>query len=390
MSNKLVITDYNAKTLYAYIEDNLLTELSFEGSLGVLGNVYVGRVDNIVKNLNAAFVEIENKVLCYYSLDDKHIFLNKKNTDKLVIGDLILVQVNKDAIKTKNPMATANITLNGKYIVLDNSIGKIGVSNKITNPERKSELNNLAKEYIDNNYGAILRTDCKDANNEDIIMEINKLQAEMNAIFHKANHLKAHQLVYSKHPAIKFINEYSSNSIDEILTDDNDLYNSLIEYYSENNNDIYNKIKLYKDDLLGLKALYNINKQVDDALKKKVWLKSGGYLIIEQTEAMVVIDVNTGKSIDKKKKSENVFKVNVEAAIEIGKQLRLRNLSGIIIIDFINMDNNEYVDELIKTLKQVINRDKVKTTFVDITKLNLVEITRKKIKKSIAEQLLDI
>lgn len=389
MKNKLIITDYNNKTLYAYIEDTMLTELSFEGSSSILGNIYVARVQNIVKNLNAAFVEIEKGILCYYSIDQKHIFLNNKNNDKLVIGDLILVQIEKDAIKTKNAVATANISISGKYIVLDMS-GNIGVSNKIQNTNSINILKGLATNLIaDTRYGIILRTVCENTNEDYITAEIKSFVDILSNILTKASHLCYGQLVYAKNTDIKHIEEYGSLAIDEIIVDSPTTYNSLKEYYNEYDIETSNKIILYIDSMLSLNALYNLNKQIEDALKKNVWLKSGGYLVIEPTEAMVVIDVNTGKSTAKKNREENFYKVNVEAAIEIAKQLRLRNLSGIILIDFINMRSNYHKNKLISILSSELKKDKIQTFYIDTTKLDLVEVTRKKTRGTIFQQLKD-
>ncbi len=386
MANKLIITDFHQKILYAYIEDNNLTELSLEGSSSILGSICVGTVENIVKNINAAFVRINSDNLCYYPLDNQHIFLNKKNNQTLVIGDQILVQVNKEGIKTKNPMVTGNISLTGKYCVLDLTSGFIGISNKITDKDKIIYYKELVSKHLQEGRGVIVRTGAISVSDEELIEEIVELNHLMDSILEKSKYVSGQQIIYKKANYISYINGFSMNSIDEIITDVQDVYNELRLCYEKNDIKMLDKLKYYEDDY-SLKLLYNLSRELDNVTKKKVWLKSGAYLIIEQTEAMVVIDVNTGKSISKKSKDEHFFKVNVEAALEISRQLRLRNLSGIIIIDFINMGTDNHKEELINYLKSLIAKDKVKTTFVDITKLNLVELTRKKIKKTVLEQI---
>lgn len=386
MANKLIITDFHQKILYAYIEDNNLTELSLEGSSSILGSICVGTVENIVKNINAAFVRINSDNLCYYPLDNQHIFLNKKNNQTLVIGDQILVQVNKEGIKTKNPMVTGNISLTGKYCVLDLTSGFIGISNKITDKDKIIYYKELVSKHLQEGRGVIVRTGAISVSDEEFIEEIVELNHLMDSILEKSKYVSGQQIIYKKANYISYINGFSMNSIDEIITDVQDVYNELRLCYEKNDVKMLDKLKYYEDDY-SLKLLYNLSRELDNVTKKKVWLKSGAYLIIEQTEAMVVIDVNTGKSISKKSKDEHFFKVNVEAALEISRQLRLRNLSGIIIIDFINMGTDNHKEELINYLKSLIAKDKVKTTFVDITKLNLVELTRKKIKKTVLEQI---
>ena len=171
------------------------------------------------------------------------------------------------------------------------------------------------------------------------------------------------------------------------MTDDEELYQELQAYLKESQPEDLDKLRWYQDPLLPLKSLYRLNRAVEEATSPRVWLKSGGYLVIEPTEALVVIDVNTGKYAEKKTMSETILKINLEAAREIGRQLRLRNLSGIIIIDFIDMKEEEHRRQLLKELEEVVRRDPIKTTVVEITRLNLVELTRKKLHRPLYEQL---
>ena len=172
------------------------------------------------------------------------------------------------------------------------------------------------------------------------------------------------------------------NETDEIITDNEEIYQKLMDNF----NGKYN-IRLYDDTLLPLYKLYSIEKVIEEICSKKVWLKSGAYLVIEPTEAMTVIDVNTGKCTKGKKLSETIVNVNVEAAKEIAYQMRLRNMSGIVMVDFINMENKEFQDKLLEYLTKLVHKDRIKTNVVDITKLNIVEITRKKVERPVYEQI---
>ncbi len=382
MSNRLVITHYNDKLLYAYIEDDMLTELSTEGSVSVLGNVYVGLVTNIVKNLNAAFVLYDDNNMCFYSLDNHHIFLNNKNTDKVCEGDYVLVQIEKEGRGDKKAVATSNITLKSENLILDLT-GKIGISSKITEISKVEEYKTFFKNKLTNtNYGLIVRTSAVNITLEALSTELDELITKMEHLLQTARHSVCKKMIYSESVVIKHILEYGNDRIDKIITDIPNVYNDIID--SEYT---FSKVELYEDDTISLMSLYNLNKEIGNVLSKKVWLKSGGFLIIEQTEAMVVIDVNSGKAIDKKNREENILKVNLEAATEIARQLRLRNLSGIIIIDFINMNYADNMNRLIEQVKIDISKDKIKTNFIEMTKLNLVELTRKKVRLSFEEQV---
>lgn len=238
------------------------------------------------------------------------------------------------------------------------------------------------------NFGLILRSGCADADLDDIIKDVNALCNEYTDMLRKAVFSKFYTLVHKDRPAyIEEIVHLSGKDRVEVITDIPDIYNELETYLSRNSNI---SIRMYKDELWPLYKLYSIEKEIDTALSKKVWLKSGGYLIIEQTEALSVIDVNSGKNVTKAKSMEAIeasaLKTNLESADKLCQQIKVRNLSGIIIVDFINM-NQRNCDILMEHLKSLAKKDIVNTTIVDITKLGLVEITRKKIGKSLSESL---
>ena len=355
----------------------------------LLNNIYVARVDNIVSNINAAFVKISATQVCYLPLDDcmSPLYVkkqSKKNT--LSIGDEIVVQVVKDAIKTKDPVVSCKLTLSGKYCVLTTENLSLGVSKKITgdNHQKMSELlmSNIKEKANEHGFGMIIRTNALETNEEELIHDLNSTVERYISLKRKSSHQCAFAILEkSDAPYIQKLKTADLNNLDCIYTDAEDIYTEIegiLPYLKEKG-----LLKLYKDDKVSLGTLYNFRGSVDRLIEKRVWLKSGANIIIEQLETMTVIDINSGKNISKNEKA--ILEINKEAAIEIAKQLRLRNISGMIIIDFINMKSKEYIDELIGILKQEIKRDFVTCTFIDVTKLGLVELTRKKTYKSLKE-----
>ncbi len=358
-----------------------------------LGDIFVGKVKNVLKNIQAAFVEITNGIVCYLPLSDLEspIFLNKNSEKKpIVAGDELLVQIVKDCSKSKAAVVSSNLSFTGKYFVISSSNKCIGISQKI-NKKKAEELKTFVHSELSNfdnfDFGIIIRTNAKEASQAQMSAELKILKKMAEKVIYNGIHRTCYSKIYETLPeyivAIK--NCYMEN-LDEILTDDIILYEEIKEYLQEKQPEDLDKLCLYNDNLLPLYNLYNLHNQIEAATKKRVWLKSGGYLIIEQTEAMVVVDVNTGKFDGKRKdKEENFLKTNIEAAKELANQLILRNLSGMILIDFISMENKEYKKKLIEVLTAEIKKDSVKTDFIDITKLGIVELTRKKQKKSLAE-----
>ncbi|MBE5964761.1 MAG: ribonuclease E/G [Lachnospira sp.] len=390
--SKIVITKLHDKIVSSVFNDTELVSVNFSQDMesSFLNNIYVGRVENIVKNINAAFIAIGPDTKCYFSLDEnpKPYFINNKNSDKLNVGDLILVQVTKDAIKTKMAVASSNLSLQGKYVVLNHGNPKLGISNKIGDVKFKNAITEAFLPLKNDAYGFVIRTNAYETTMENILNEANMLIDIYNDIISIAKHRPAYTKLYSApQNFVNIIRNANAKELSEIVVEDIDIYEYVKEYLWQNYPEDSQKLRLYKDDLLSLNKLYNIENRLNDALKERVWLKSGGYLIIQPTEALVVIDVNTGKFDGKNKDREATFlKINKEAANEIAKQLILRNLSGIIIIDFIDMIADEMKEELLEYFARLLKRDPVKTTLMGMTKLGLVEITRKKVLKPLYEE----
>ena len=384
---KLVVSHYDNKILQAVIQDGKVTDLNLSEGSTVLGNIYVGKVANIVNNINACFVDYGDRLPCYYSLDDNDIiYADGREHTKLRIGDEIVVQISRDAVKTKNPVGSSELTLRGDYCVVHTG-EQIGVSNKISSRKLRDELKDIARNTLPAGIGCIIRTNAVDADPELIKRELNELGGRLTQILKAAATRKCFSCLYRNPPEyIENITFMGSNKLDSLVTDDEEIFH-VFEDYIEKKQPGTIDLTLHTDTECPLTAIYNLNKEVEGALKERVWLKSGAYLIIQQTEAMVVVDVNTGKAIAGRDMEQHMLKVNTEAAIETCRQLRLRNLSGIVVIDFINMKNPDDILRIRDTLIRELADDPVPAKFVDITKLGLIELTRKKLKRPLHEMV---
>ena len=368
----------------------------------ILDEIYIGKVQNIVKNISAAFVEIAPGTVCYLPLEDlKHPVYTKKGTShNIQQGDELLVQVKREGIKTKAPAVTTNLTLHGKYALLTTGSTQISVSSKLPK-EEKERLLRVVKDNssADNGslegmsagecaYGWLLRTNAGGASPEVIKKDLLRLQTKYEELMKTAQYRTCFSCLLAR-PSVylKRLSDLYTKEVDEILTDDRELFEQMTEYFQENQPEDTAKLRFYEDRLLPMEKLYSLDCHLKEALGERVWLKSGGYLVIQPTEALTVIDVNTGKFTAGKKKEAAFLKLNQEAALEAARQIRLRNLSGIVIIDFINMEETESETQLLRTLDGALRLDPIRTTLVDMTKLSLVEITRMKKERPLHESV---
>ncbi|MCI8495356.1 MAG: ribonuclease E/G [Lachnospiraceae bacterium] len=395
MKQKVIITkicwlhqEYLATALY---QDWKLMEINLEAidKQSILGNIYVGRVKNIVKNLNAAFIEIAPGLPCYYPMDNiqSPLYVKKANSLNLVQGDEVVVQVIRESTGKKPPKVSTNLNLTGKYLVLTSENTTLGISRKLSQEVRENLKKNLIFEE-NSDFGIIVRTNASNASTEEILVEYEQLKQEYFSIKDAAPHRTVFSCLKRNVPEyLHYLQNLNQEQLEGILTDDRELLEQIQKYLSQFPENVSSKLSFYEDSLLSLNKLYSLDTKLKEALQERVWLKSGGYLIIQPTEALTVIDVNSGKSTSKKQVQEHYLKINLQAAEEIAHQLRLRNLSGIIIVDFIDMKSQEDNQTLLKTLRACVRMDSVPVQVVDMTKLHLVELTRKKVKKSLAEQL---
>lgn len=396
LSERIIITKAPLKEgwgqeffLAAAFDEKRMTQIQVEAvsKSSILGNIYIGRVENIATNIQAAFVNIAKGVSCFLPLEEaKNAVFKKKNGKKdLCIGDELLVEVTREKQKNKPASVSANLNFSGKYLILTTGNHLLGISKKLHATERE-RLQALLKDQITDTFGIVVRTAAKDASDEEILKELELLTKQCHACLQGAMHRTAFTRLREAPPFyLQFLKNRNLTEVQKITTDIPSVHEVLLQHLQDTKE--AEKLHLYTDTQVSLFALYSLTHELERALHRQVWLPSGAYLVIDPTEALTVIDVNSGKNIKKKAREELVFSVNVEAAHEIARQLILRNISGICIIDFIDMKEKEHREELMHILRMDLKKDKVPATLVDITRLGLVELTRKKVQKSLKEQL---
>lgn len=392
MGYRLLITPYQNKIISALYGEKRPVQISVDEREPQdirIGGIYVGRVKNIVANINAAFVELKPGLMSYLPLEEavRPITSNTHADGRIHAGDELVVQVVREPIKSKLASVTAAVNLTGKYAVLLHGKPAVGVSAKIEEPERRAALREFFSRYTGENYGFIVRTNAAQAEEEELSAELESLKQRYERLLMQGVHRTRFSVLEGPLPAyICGLRDQYAGMLTEILTDERSLYEEMKAYLEEYQPEDVAKLRLYQEEL-SLKTLYSFEHRLKEALAKKVWLKSGASLVIEPTEALTVIDVNTGKAVKGRGRGEEHFlKINLEAAKEIAYQIRLRNLSGIILVDFIDMETREADEALMQALREYLAADPVKTTLVDMTPLHLVEITRKKVRRPLYEE----
>ncbi len=410
MQKKLIILSYENKILSMLYEGNRMSSVHVydENTTSLVGNIYVGRVSKIMKNLQAAFVDIKSGFPCFLPLNDLKdaILLNREYDGVLKQGDEILVQVEKDAIKTKQPVLTTHLRIAGTYVVCSlekdlaqngtlipntvlisegNKCIKVGISSKLKKELKTSILKNLEENGCLDAKSAypismIVRTNAGNLSEiTPLIKEWNTLKSTLENILDTAAYRNCYSCLYKQNNLIaEELKNYYQQDYDEIVTDCKDIYEVLAGL------DLEKPVRFYEDSY-SLSKLYSVDTQLKDALRARVWLESGAYLIIEHTEALTVIDVNSGKKTTWTSREDNFAEINYEAAKEIAFQIKLRNISGIILIDFINMETEEDKKHLLAYLRDCVKSDSVKVNVIDMTALGLVEVTRKRISRPLRE-----
>lgn len=392
MIRKILILKEEGCIWTYFIEDGDIVEIhpsplqESKGPQAMLGNIYIGKVQNIAANIGAAFVDIGG-INCYYDMSQaaRAIFTNKAGTKPLCVGDELLVQVSREAVKTKAPTVSSNISLTGRYAVLTSGNTRIGVSSKFPKALRESYKEKL-QDWKSDDYGIIVRTNAKEVPLDTVLQEIAQLKERFLQLRQMASSRTCYSCLYAAaRPYLTDLKNVYAEGLSEILVEDQALYEEILEYSRREQPEFVEKLQLYKNHSLSLAKLYSTETVLEHALRERVWLKHGGYLVIQPTEALTVIDVNSGKCVSKKQKADDFLKMNLEAAKEIAKQIRLRNLSGIIVVDFMNLEKPEDTRQLLREFRKVLSLDPIQTTLVDVTALHLVEITRKKIRKPLHE-----
>lgn len=394
---EIIVSCTKDKNTIVVVEDGNLIEKyeEYNELQGLEGNIYLGKITNILPGMQAAFVDIGNGKNAFLHIKDiipkksnqtgnKNEDLNKYNIkDYVKVGMPVIVQVKKDKTDKKGAKVSTNLNIPGKFIVIIPNSEFVTISQKIEDNNEASRLSNIVKDLNIKNYGIIIRTSARNISKQDIVKDIKEVIKIYENIKEQADRVVSNYennkdfksiLLYDRGNLItKLILDIGYQGLDNIIVNNKDIYND-ISIYLEKMNIKANLTLLEKNDILDI---YNLKKQIEKISNRKIWLKCGGFITIDKTEALTAIDVNTGKFTGKENIQQTVLKVNSEATIEIAKQIRARDIGGIIIIDYIDMDLKEDEEIIQKLLIENVKKDRTKTQVIGFTKLHLLEMTRK-------------
>jgi ribonuclease G len=440
MKKEIIINVEEDESRIAVLEEKQLVQLFTErpSEQSIVGNVYKGRVTSILPGMQAAFVDIGIDKAGFLHVDDVLYDMvqskpgsgggaegeeedgdldedgegggmtraelkaerarragqrDKFRGRKAAIQDLlkrdqeILVQVAKDPISTKGPRLTTRLSMAGRSMVLMPLSSTVGVSRRIEDSER-GRMKSLARSIKPAGMGLIIRTLGSGEGEPELKFEVDTLVRRWGRIKKAYDGVPAPTLLYKEEALTeRILRELLAKDIDEVVVDDKDTAARVAEYVESFGLGADVKVTPYTNSL-PIFEHYKVEKEIDKALSQKVWLRSGGYIIIQATEALTVVDVNTGKFTGKKSQAETIFKTNTEAAVEVARQLRLRDIGGIIVVDFIDMDEEEHRERVSLALHEAVKRDKAKTNILEFTELGLIEMTRKRVKQSLEKDMM--
>ncbi len=401
ISEEILVNITPQETRVAVVENGALQEVSIErqGSRGIVGNIYKGKVNRVLPGMEAAFVDIglDKAGFLHVSDIDNNSAGTENPEDKprpainelLHEGQTLLVQVVKDPLGSKGARLTTSISVPSRYLVYTPNSSQIGVSVKIEDEAERERLRGLLGEGLRENRhgGCIVRTAAEGVEEEELHRDISFLATLWESLLENAQHLKPGSLVHEDLPlSIRTLRDMVGRETSLVKVDSRETYQKMIEFSQRYIPDLPARIEHYPGER-PLFDVHNIDDEIQRALARQVGLKSGGYLIIDQTEAMTTIDINTGAFVGHQNLEETIFKTNMEASQAIARQLRLRNLGGIIIIDYIDMEQDEHKRQVLKTLEKYLAKDHAKTQVCEVSPLGLVEMTRKRTRESLEHVL---
>ncbi|KXF80038.1 ribonuclease G [Enterovibrio coralii] len=401
MNTELLINVTPTETRVAMIEGGNLQEVHIEreAKRGIVGNIYKGKVSRVLPGMQAAFVDIGlDKAAFLHASDivphtecvsenEKQQFQVRDISELVRQGQDIVVQVVKDPLGTKGARLTTDITLPSRYLVFMPGASHVGVSQRIESEEERERLKNIVADYCDDLGGFIIRTAAEGASDEEMAHDAAFLKRLWNKVIERRSKRPSKSMLYGELGlAQRILRDFVGTEINMIRIDSRTAMEALREFTEEFVPELSERIELYTGEQ-PIFDMYDTENEIQRSLDRKVELKSGGYLIIDQTEAMTTIDINTGAFVGRRNLEETIFNTNIEATRAIARQLRLRNLGGIIIIDFIDMSSDEHRQRVIQSLELALSRDRVKTNINGFTQLGLVEMTRKRTRESIEHVL---
>lgn len=390
MQKEIYIHVTKEETKTAVLENGKMMEVYLDRSFQkrLAGNIYKGKVANVLPGMQAAFVSIGLERNAFLYVEDARP--NNRGgalpIQNLVHeGEELLVQVVKEPFGTKGARVTTHMTFPGRYVVFMPDLNTVGVSRRIKSERERERLKKIAEEVRVPGRGLIIRTVAEGVSADELERDVRELHNLWKLVKEKAAHRSAPALIHQELELVSWVvRDLFGEDVDRLLTNDQDTYEKIIELVQTFEPNLCNRVSLTSSDFA---EKFDLEQEVTRALRPKVWLKSGGYLVIDEAEALTVIDVNTGKYTGTKNFAETVFRTNMEAVQEIVRQIRLRNLGGIIIIDFIDMELPEHRSEVIRQLEEELKKDKTRTCVLGLTQLGLVELTRKKVRPSLSSLL---
>ncbi len=400
MSKQLIVDIGVSESRVALLEDDDLAEIYIEkpGIERMVGNIYRAKVSSVLPGMQAAFVDIghEKNAFLYagdivakkdYTDDEDDAVQEVRdyNISELVsVGQEVTVQVIKEPIGSKGPRVTTNITLPGRHLVLLPDADYTGVSRRIENEAERSKLKNIAENLKPEGMGLIVRTASEGMEEEDFTDDLSFLVKLWSSIKEKEKNGPVPRCIHKDLNLVyRMVRDMFTKDIDKFILNDRNYYEKVLELTDIVSPELKRRVEFFGKDY-DMFEYYQLESKLARALSRKVWLKCGGYLVIDRTEALTVIDVNTGKYVGGNNLEDTVLKTNIEAAGEIAKQVRLRDIGGIIIIDFIDMHEHEHQQMVMDKLKQALKKDRTKTTVVGMTGLGLIEMTRKKVRQELS------
>ena len=402
MNREIIINSVTKETRIAILEDGKLVELFVERPENerMVGNIYKGKIEKVLPGIDGAFVNIGFKQNAFLHFDDVAgspllselaLILDQEESKRqrrelppdLKEGNEIIVQVIKEPIYSKGARISTDISLPGSYLVLMPTNKHIGVSRKISKIKEKRRLKKIAKNICPEGYGLIIRTNAEGMEEKILKKDIDNLLTAWKKIQKKIDKEKTPSLIFRElGMTTSVLRDLFTQDVDKLVVDSKKLYRKIRSYVNETSKTLLKKIEFY-DSKLPIFDKYYIEAEIDKTLGKKIWLKKGGYILIEHTEALVSIDVNSGKFVGYKSHESNALKVNLEAAREAARQLRLRDIGGLIVIDFIDMENEENRQKVYSDLKKELKKDRAKTAVLNMSEFGLIEMTRQRIRPSL-------